>query len=461
MYRNLILCTDSYKASHWLQYPPGTSEMFSYIEARTDEPTLFFGLQAILLAYLSKPITGDDIDEAAAFFDMHGVPFNRAGWELILNRHDGYLPVRIKAVPEGMIIPGRNVLATVESTDPDLPWVGGYIEALLLRVWYPTTVATRSFQAKMVIAKYMDKTAGHRDGLEYKLHDFGARGVSSGESAGLGGMAHLVNFAGSDTVEGVLAAMRYYGDGSMPAHSIPAAEHSTITSWGRDGEAEAYRNILKQYGKPGAVIAVVSDSYDIFNACDNLWGGELRQEVIASGSTLVIRPDSGDPVEVVTRVAQILDKRFGSTTNKMGYRVLNNVRIIQGDGLDDHRAIEKILRALSDLDFSAENIAFGMGGGLLQKINRDTFGFAMKCSAVNVDGIWRDVYKDPVAGGKTSKKGRLTLIEEDGGIRTASLTDARGWSDYRKRELLRTVYENGALLNGSSLSDVRLRTDLW
>lgn len=255
--------------------------------------------------------------------------------------------------------------------------------------------------------------------------------------------------------------MRYYGDGSMPAHSIPAAEHSTITSWGRDGEVEAYRNILKQYGKPGAVIAVVSDSYDIFNACDNLWGGELRQEVIASGSTLVIRPDSGDPVEVVTRVAQILDKRFGSTINKMGYRVLNNVRIIQGDGLDDHRAIEKILRALSDLDFSAENIAFGMGGGLLQKINRDTFGFAMKCSAVNVDGVWRDVFKDPVAGGKTSKKGRLTLIEEDGGIRTASLTDARGWSDYPKRELLRTVYENGTLLNGSSLSDVRLRTDLW
>lgn len=465
MERNLILATDSYKASHWLQYPPGTDGMFSYIEARTDQSVLFFGLQAILLEYLSVPITMDDIDEADQFFSAHGVPFNRAGWELILNRHEGWMPVRIKAVPEGMIIPGRNVLATIESTDPDLPWGGSYLETLLLRVWYPTTVATRSYRAKKVIAEYMDITAGHRIGLEFKLHDFGARGVSSGESAAMGGMAHLVNFSGSDTVEGVIAARRYYDDvinvaGTMPAFSIPAAEHSTITSWGREHEVDAYRNMLQQYGKPGAVIAVVSDSYDIYNACENLWGGELRQEVIDSGATVVIRPDSGDPVEVCCKVAKILDDRFGSRVNEKGFRVLNHVRVIQGDGISGPSEIGAILSAFADMGFSAENIAFGMGGGLLQKVNRDTYGFAMKCSAISVNGNWRDVYKDPIAGGKTSKMGRLELVEHEGTIKTMTLQEARAWTDKPMRSLLQVVYENGHFRNISALADVRERAQL-
>lgn len=465
---NPILATDSYKASHWLQYPKDTRAIFSYIEARSGDFTVFFGLQAIIKKYLANPVTRADVEQAACFYQRHGVPFNYEGWMRIVTKHKGYLPVKIRAVPEGLPIPTKNVLATVESTDPELSWVGSYIEGLLLRVWYPATVATRSFMAKQVIADYMDETSESRAGLEFKLHDFGARGVSSGESAEIGGMAHLVNFAGSDTVEGIVGAMEYYGkgieDGLPPAFSIPAAEHSTITSWGRENEVEAYRNIIETYGGKYPFIAVVSDSYDIFNACDRLWGEELKQAVIDSGSTLVVRPDSGNPVTVVCEVARILDARFGSTINSKGYRVLNNVRIIQGDGLDGPNEIKAILEALKGIGYSADNIAFGMGGGLLQKCNRDTYGFAMKCSAALIDGKWRDVFKDPATSAdKKSKKGRLTLLQDmhDGSYMTMTEQEAKGWSDYPRVEVLQTVYEDGKVFISDSLDTVRGRTGLW
>jgi nicotinamide phosphoribosyltransferase len=475
---NPIIATDSYKASHWLQYPPNTTGMFSYIEARAkDKFTVFFGLQAVIEKYLTKPITPVDVIGANSFFEKHGVPFNVKGWMRVVEKHGGYIPVRIRAVPEGTIVPTGNVLVTVESTDPELFWIASYIETLLLRVWYPTTVATRSYQAKEVIRNALLRTADDLSGLPFKLHDFGARGVSSSESAQLGGMSHLVNFMGSDTVEGILAAMMYYGNknnddpfSDMPAFSIPASEHSTITAWGRDNEVEAYRNMLKQYGGQGKILAVVSDSYDIYHACEKLWGEELRQEVIDSGATVVIRPDSGEPREVVVKVAKILDDKFGSTVNKRGYKVLNNVRIIQGDGLDDEQSIQVILDDLIAAGFSADNIAFGMGGGLLQKLNRDTFQFAMKCSAVQVDGEWRDVFKEPItSSGKSSKKGRLALVREGKKFTTCREEDVvlkrdmpkEGWSDFDKCDGLQTVYDDGNIVNRTTLNEVRQRTGSW
>lgn len=293
---NLLLNTDSYKASHFVQYPPGSDGMFSYIESRGGayDRTVFFGLQIILKEYLAQPITRAMIDEAESFFRAHGEPFDRAGWEYIVETYQGFLPIRINAVPEGSIVPGKNVLCTIECTDPRVFWCASYIEPLLLRVWYPITVATQSWSIKQLIRRFLERTSDDPAAqLPFKLHDFGARGVSSAESAAIGGCAHLVNFMGSDTVLGVLAAKRYYGE-AMAAYSIPAAEHSTITSWQKGGEAEAYRNMLRQFGQKGALFAVVSDSYDIFNACDKLWGQELKSEVINSGATLIIRPDSGD-----------------------------------------------------------------------------------------------------------------------------------------------------------------------
>ena len=458
---NPILNTDSYKASHYLQYPPGTSAMFSYIESRGGryDSTLFFGLQMLLKEYLSQPITTAMIDEARAFFSAHGEPFNEAGWRYIVEAYGGYLPVRIRAVPEGAVVPTNNVLVTVECDDPQVFWLTSYIETMLLRVWYPVTVATQSWQLRQLVRRYLERTSDDVSQLPFKVHDFGARGVSSAESSAIGGAAHLVSFMGSDTVLGVVAANAYY-NAPMAAFSVPAAEHSTITAWGRDGEGDAYRNMLQQFGKSGAIVSVVSDSYDLFAAL-RMWGTELRQAVIDSGATLVIRPDSGDPKTIVMQTVRALDEAFGSVVNGKGYRVLNHVRVIQGDGVNAE-SIEAILAALEAAGYAADNIVFGMGGALLQQLNRDTQRFAMKCSAVKVDDAWRDVCKDPVTdAGKRSKQGRLTLLRnrQTGAYQTATLPLA--WGDRRIEgdwdEALETVFDSGKLLVDVSLDDVRAR----
>jgi nicotinamide phosphoribosyltransferase len=461
MRRNILLSTDSYKTSHYLQYPPGTDGMFSYVEARSKgighDKTVFFGLQAILKEYLSQPICTYDISQAQRVCEAHGVPFNLKGWRKVLDKHNGKMPVRIRAVPEGTVVPTGNVLMTVESTDPELPWVGSFLETLLLRVWYPTTVATRSYLAKQVIKAALERSADTLDGLPFKLHDFGARGVSSGESAMLGGMGHLVNFMGTDTMEALIGAQDYYGC-DMAGFSIPAAEHSTITSWGRKFESNAYANMLLQYARPEALLAVVSDSYDIYNAVDNIWGQVLKERVIASGATLVIRPDSGDPVTLLPELARLIENRFGCTTNSKGYKVFNHVRLIQGDGIDSPERIGAILNFFMAAGYSADNLAFGMGGGLLQKCDRDTFSFAMKCSAVSVNGEWRDVYKDPVGdAGKKSKRGRLDLYQDqdDGYFRTVREGNNVVFGD--EISVLQTVYEDGVLYNETTLDEIRAR----
>jgi len=453
---NLILNTDSYKASHFLQYPPGTEEISSYVESRGGRfpHTLFFGLQAFIKQYLLSPITYDDVGEAEELLIAHGLPFNQSGWLRIVNEHGGHLPIEIVAVEEGEVVPTLNALVQVRNTDRELPWVTSYIETALLRaIWYPTTVATLSFETKRVIRRYLEMTSDDPDGqIPFKLHDFGARGVSSLESAMLGGMAHLVNFQGTDTVSALLGARKYYG-AAMAGFSIPAAEHSTITSWGREREADAYSNMIGQFGKPGTLVAVVSDSYDVFNAVSALWGKKLKDQVLRSGATLVVRPDSGNPPEIVVEVARRLADAFGTSTNRCGYTLLNPcVRIIQGDGMDLEQ-IGTVLAALAEAKFSAENVAFGMGGGLLQKVDRDTMKWAMKASAIKINGFWQDVYKDPATDrGKVSKKGRLALIRDAAGWRTVPAAEAR---DNR----MTPVYRDGKLLRQTTLEAIRGRAE--
>jgi nicotinamide phosphoribosyltransferase len=460
MFDNPILNTDSYKASHWLQYPPGTTGVFSYVESRGGryDRTLFFGLQAILKTQLAQPVTHAMVDEAAALLAAHGEPFNESGWRRIVDVHGGRLPVRIRAVPEGSVVPTHQALMTIENTDPECFWLPSYLETLLLRVWYPTTVATISWHVKRTIEAALEKTSDNAAAeLPFKLHDFGARGVSSRESAALGGLAHLVNFQGSDTLSAVLAGRAWYHE-PMAAFSIPAAEHSTITSWGRESEVEAYRNMLTRFGKPGALFSVVSDSYDLFHAVRDLWGGALRQAVIDSGATLVVRPDSGDPVSIVAETLRLLDQTFGATVNAKGYKVLNHVRVIQGDGVNPVSIAAILERIVAD-GFSAENLAFGMGGGLLQQLDRDTQKFALKTSAAKVDGRWIGVSKDPATDpGKRSKAGRLALlVDAAGAYRTAAFAEGQapepGW-----RDAMVTVWENGDLLVDYTLAEVRARS---
>jgi nicotinamide phosphoribosyltransferase len=456
--KNLILNTDSYKVSMFNQYPLGTTGVYSYIESRGGryDRTVFFGLQAFIKEYLLQPITQADIEIAEEILTAHGEPFNRQGWQYILDKHGGFLPVVIRAVPEGTVVPVKNVLATIENTDPECFWLTTWLETALLRaIWYPTTVATQSWTIRQLILNYLEKT-GDPSLIDFKLHDFGARGVSSLESAGIGGAAHLVNFMGTDTISGVLFAREYYNAG-IAGFSIPAAEHSTITSWGRDGEVKAYENMVKQFGKSGSILAVVSDSYDIFNAASKLWGEDLRQLVIDSGATVVIRPDSGDPVEVNSRLVEILGEKFGYTVNSKGYKVLNHVRIIQGDGIN-YQAIDDILTALTELGYSADNIAFGMGGALLQQVDRDTQKFAMKASSVCINGQWISIAKDPVTDpGKKSKAGRVTLWKS-GSELVSSVEQPHGWHDHSVgefQEVLETVFENGVLVKEINFDQVR------
>jgi nicotinamide phosphoribosyltransferase len=252
---------------------------------------------------------------------------------------------------------------------------------------------------------------------------------------------------GTDNITAILFAREFYNAG-IAGFSIPAAEHSTITSWGRDGEVKAYENMVKQFGKSGSIFAVVSDSYDIFNAASKLWGEELRQKVIDSGATLVIRPDSGDPVDVNKKLIQILDSKFGSTMNSKGYKVLNYVRIIQGDGIN-YQSIDDILTALTELGYSADNIAFGMGGALLQQVDRDTQKFAMKASAVKINGEWRPIYKDPITDkGKVSKAGRVTLYKNFNGQYHSAVED---WPE----DCLETVFKNGQLITEYTFDQIR------
>jgi nicotinamide phosphoribosyltransferase len=447
--------TDSYKVSHYKQYPPNTTNVYSYFESRGGEfpETLFFGLQYITKKYLvGKVITQEKIDEAELIFSTHfgnKSLFNKKGWEHILNKHDGCLPVIIKAVQEGSIIPTNNVLMTIENTDPEVPWLTNYLETLLVQTWYPTTVATLSKRIKWLIESFLGDS-GTPELIDYKLHDFGFRGVSSVESAGIGGCAHLVNFKGTDTLESLQIARKYYNC-SEAGFSIPAAEHSTITSWGKLHEKSAYVNMLNQF--PEGTVAVVSDSYNIEKAC-HIWG-KLKDKVLLRNGKLVIRPDSGDPPKVVLSCLEILGSYFGYITNSKNFKVLNDkVRLIQGDGINISM-IWKILVEIQGAGWSADNISFGTGGTLLQKLNRDTQNFAFKCSSVTVNGLQRDVFKKPITDpNKNSKRGRLKLVNINGKYKTVSKKQLG-------EDLLVPIFRNGELLKDYTLEEIRSRANSY
>jgi nicotinamide phosphoribosyltransferase len=451
---NPILLTDSYKASHHAQYPPGTTRVYSYFESRGGrfDEVVFFGLQHLLLEYLAGAVVRrEHVEEAHAFFAAHlGQPgiFHRAGWEHVLARHGGRLPLSIRAVPEGTVVPTHNVLMTVENTDPACFWLTNYVETLLVQVWYGTTVATLSREMRKLLLGFLEKTGTPAE-IDPRLHDFGFRGVSSVESAGVGGAAHLLSFSGTDNLAGVRLAQRIYG-AEMPGFSIPAAEHSTITAWGLENEERAYAHMLDTY--PTGTVSVVSDSWDVLRACRELWGERLRERVLARRGTLVVRPDSGDPARTVLQVLEALGDRFGARENEKGYRMLPpQVRVIQGDAVDYEQA-GRILATLADHRWSADNLVFGMGGALLQKLHRDTQRFALKCSWIEVGGQGRDVSKAPSADpGKRSKAGRLALVHTPQGLATVPEAEAQG------RDVLVEVFRDGEVLRRHRFDEVRAR----
>jgi nicotinamide phosphoribosyltransferase len=375
----------------------------------------------------------------------------------IATQLQGKLPVRIKAVAEGTIVPTHNVLMTIESTDETVAWVVNWLETALVRTWYPISVATLSRECAKAIMPY-EKVSVDDEKIEndmmFKLNDFGSRGATCQEAAGIGGMAHLTGmFRGTDTVAGLMYAREYYGI-DMAGYSLPASEHSTVTAWGRNGEAQMMKNMMEAF-KDYPLVACVSDSYDYFNSVDNIWGVELRDGILGTDKIRICRPDSGDPVKCVIYALKSFEKTYGVTINSKGYKVLNNMRVIQGDGINIED-IKNILDAVLEEGFSAENVNFGMGGGLIQKyVNRDTHKFAFKCSYVEVDGEGRDVFKDPITDkGKSSKKGRLALIKDVNGDFGTVAQDTVSEGE----DLLKTVYLNGEMILETTMDEIRSRS---
>lgn len=469
---NNIEDTDSYKYSHFLLYPEDMDIMFSYAESRGGEfeDCTIAGLQILLHKYLCKKFTLADVDAEEKFALEHGEPFNREGWLHILNNYGGNLPIRIRAIPEGLIVPTSNAVITVEVCKPDkkCAWIVNWVETQL-RIWYPSSIAIMSREVKKTWMYYLNLSSDNPEAeVVFKHHDFGSRGVPTRENAQIGAFAHLLSFLGSDTVAGIKTA-NYYYDCPMAGFSIPATEHSTMTIFGRKGERAALirwiQKTLVERAVPAGIpklSACVGDSYDIYNFIGMVCEEEIRTLIKGSGGTLVCRPDSGDPLEVLPKMFSIFEAALPKGeiyVNSKGYKVLPDyLRIIWGDGIN-RRSMKKILQCVIDLGWSVSNIAFGSGGGLLQDVNRDTQKWAFKCSYARVGGRDIDVRKDPITdSGKRSKAGRLDLIKlADGSYKTVVLAhDQVSHPD----SVMNTVFENGDILYHTTMDECRVRMAL-
>lgn len=459
---SLICRIDSYKFSHPFAYADGIKAMSSYGEARVRGSQIIipFGMQFLLKRYLTQTITMADVEFAEQFSVAHfgRKLFDRAGWEKVVTHYDGKLPLIIRAVPEGTPIQGSQPIYTVTVLDEDLYWMSAGFETMIQRaVWYPTTIATMDHAIKQKIRQHYESTGANMGLLPFALHDFGGRGVTCAEQAEIGGAAHLVSFMGSDTVEGVLAANFYYKE-AMAGFSVYATEHSIECSFGGGTDA-AIAYIRKQLSNavPGGIISIVIDGYDVYREAELLCT-VFRDEIIASGCKVVFRPDSGDMMEVVPRILRMQELAFGTKITKQGYKQIQYVGVIQGDGVD-HLAITSLLgKVTAVLGYSADCVLFGSGGALLQKVNRDTFKFAQKACAVLTDSGWQGIAKNPVTDpGKKSKEGVLTLVRSK---MTGELMSARldlGPLDSDFEDAMQLVYHTGQLFNETTLAEVRAR----
>lgn len=457
---NPILDTDSYKPSHQFSYPKEVTGMFAYIEARTKKDIIVpFGMTMYLRRYLSQKITVAHIDEAEKFFAAHGEPFEREPWEYIVEKYGGYFPVVIRAVPEGTPVKSLNAIATISCVDPKVFWIASYIETQLLRaIWYPTTIASQDYSIKKVIKQFYEATGADLSMLPFALHDFGARGTTSYEQSEIGGAAHMVNFMGSDTVAGIRAANFYYSE-PMSGFSVPATEHSVECAFGDEGELSYLENTIANLGSKFKIVSIVIDGYDVYRAAQTLCT-TLKDKIIASGVKVVFRPDSGDMMEIVPRILELQAATFGFDLNQKGFKKIRHVGLLQGDGIC-HETLAELLQKITSMGFAADNIVFGSGGALLQKVNRDSYKFAQKASAIMVDGEWTGISKNPITDpGKRSKEGVLATVRSK---MTGEVSTARidlGPLDADFKDIMETVYSYGEIFETPTLSVIRQRCAL-
>eukprot|EP00285_Hemiselmis_virescens_P010692 CAMPEP_0173389334 /NCGR_PEP_ID=MMETSP1356-20130122/11438_1 /TAXON_ID=77927 ORGANISM="Hemiselmis virescens, Strain PCC157" /NCGR_SAMPLE_ID=MMETSP1356 /ASSEMBLY_ACC=CAM_ASM_000847 /LENGTH=553 /DNA_ID=CAMNT_0014346461 /DNA_START=38 /DNA_END=1699 /DNA_ORIENTATION=- len=417
----MSVMADSYKAGHYLMYPDCESmsaygEFRSPFPERGDNRFVFYGIRHYIDNFVGRKWTRADVDAAEAFYKTHNAgftpyPFPRDLFNKFIAENDGYFPVTIEALPEGSVCYIHTPVFIITAKG-EYSRLVTFMETILTMVWYPSCVATLSRFVKDKIKKAFEQSVEPDVFwmIESRLHDFGFRGCTCVEQAVLGGMAHLLNFEGSDTMSASYHAQFHLNGGRPVGNSIPATEHSVMTAW--ETEEEAIKNEIEHFG--GGPFSVVMDSYDYDNALNNVLP-KLKEAKEKKGGYMVLRPDSGDPVEQVIKGLKAAEKVFGCTTNSKGFKVINGAGVIQGDGIN----VEMLCSILDEVlkeGYAANNVVFGMGGALLQKLNRDTMSFATKLShATYKGGKERDVMKTPKsASSKCSLPGRLTVVRENG-----------------------------------------------
>lgn len=506
---NPLLATDCYKMGHMTMYAPGTNKVYSYLTSRSDKnytDHVFYGLQYYIKEYLSIPLTPEMGEEFIKNYKLILGSEDEDTFHKIRNLCNlGYFPIEIKAVKEGTVLSKMNVMMTVTNTHPDFFWCVGFIESLILKVWYSTTVATCCFKYRQLVNQKFEESVDPEIFFlkDFMVHDFGYRGDGTEEGAAISGMGHLLSFKGSDTIPALKFSEVYYGadtENNKEAimMSVPASEHSVMCSYGKDDELSAFKNILERY--PTGIVSIVSDTYDVYKVLTE-FSEVLKPLILARDGRCVYRPDSGQPqliicgigiksfqtwedynqnpvldkpfkieadnkyYKIINEVPQVysptneekgaiilLDEMFGHTINSKGYKMLHpKVGLIYGDGMYYER-YEATLNQLMDMGYSVANLVIGVGG-ILRNHSRDTLGFALKATYVEVDGVPREIMKEPVTDSKKkSHKGLLSLSRvEDGSYVTKDCCTP----EEEANSLLEVVYRDGKLLREQTIYDIR------
>lgn len=454
---NPILTADAYKLAHSHLYPPGTRAVSFYGEARgvSSRPeVVFFGLQGFLKSMLQRPVTMADIAEAEEIATLARQPFPRQAFVDLVERHGGLMPVRIEALPEGTVVRRGVPVLQLVNTDPAFFWLPGFLETALTRaLWYPSTVASLALRWRESLRPWYEKTADRpEDSLLTAVHDFGARSTATQEQAALGGAAVLTAFTRTDNLAALAFLRSHYGAAGA-GETYPGTDHAVMTAWGQAHETEAFAHMAASLARYG-LYSVVADSYDLSEAISTVVGKTLKADYAASAATVVIRPDSGDPIDTPVRAIAQLAYAFGTRLNERGYKLIDApVRVLQGDGVS-LADCGKILGRLEATGFSADNLLFGIGSALTQKVSRDMYAFTVKASAVeDAEGHWRSVAKRPAGvTERGSKAGRQAVVEEIGDLAGVPI-EQRG---HRQNHLV-PVFENGTLLRAWSFEEIRAR----
>ena len=483
---NPLLLTDGYKTGHHQQYPKGTTLVYSNFTPRSNkyapkgcEQLVSFGQQMIVKQihdafaneFFNRPkdeVCGEMKRELSMYLNTD---YDVSHFEAL---HDlGYLPIHIKAIEEGSLVPMKVPVLTIYNTNPDFYWITNYLETIISNLlWKPMTSATIAYQYRKVLTKWQEKTDAERSWfIDWQGHDFSMRGMDSVDAVISSGLGHLTSFSGSDSLPTIFGARKFYNETGFVAGSVNATEHSVMCAGTKEDEVGTFRNLMQTY--PTGILSIVSDTWDLWKVCTE-HVVTLKEEILARDGKVVIRPDSGDPVDIICGiklgeekgtelmpelkgVIELLWDVFGGTINEQGYKVLDShIGAIYGDSITIERA-EEICKRLEAKGFASTNIVLGVGSFTYQFNTRDTFGFAMKATYVEVEGEGREIFKNPITddGTKKSATGLLSVFKSEDNL-AYKLYDHCDWETEAKGEL-QTIYKNGQFENQTTLAEVRER----